>query len=235
MDAYRIFSKFYDQYIQDTAPLLHKKYFDLVLETVKRFQIETTRILDASCGTGTLAKMLSDEHYNIEGADLSEDMLKYANKKGIKTYRKDICKLDIDRKYDIILCFDTLGHILGNDNLRKALLSISNCLNPNGVFICDGGTRKKAQRMVGQTYHYESEEYHLTWINKEQNGHVKVHFRILEKTSGIHYNASFLLEGHDIEDMVVAATPTDLEIIYATLEPIVKLEGSFIMCLRKNK
>lgn len=234
MNAYKIFSKFYDQYIKETAPLLHQKYFNLVLEIINKFKLNTTSILDASCGTGILAKMFLDAKYDIEGADISEDMLECANQKGIKTYNKDICNLDLDRKYDIILCFDSFGHVLGKDNIKKALYSISKCLKYNGVLICDGGTRKKAQNMIGQIYNYDSKDYKFTWLNTKQDDYVNVHFKIYDKKSENYYEENFCLEGHDIEDIITAASTTDLKVIIATLEPVVKLNRSFIMCLRKE-
>lgn len=234
MNAYKIFSKFYDQYIKDTAPLLHQKYFNLVLEIINKFKLNTTNILDVSCGTGILTKMFLDAKFNIEGSNISTDMLVYAKKKGVKTYNKNICDLGFDRKYDIILCFDSFGHVLGKDNIKKALYSISKCLKDNGVLICDGGTKKKAQNMIGQTYNYDSKDYKLTWLNTKLNDYVNVCFKIFDKKSKNYYEENFCLEGHDIEDIITAANTSDLKIIYATLEPIVKLNGSFIMCLRKQ-
>ena len=234
MDAYKIFSKFYDQYIQDTFPLLHRKYFNLALEIIDKFKPGATSILDASCGTGILAKMFLDSGYDIEGSDISEDMLTYANQKGIKTYNKDICGLDIGRRYDVVLCFDSLGHVLGNKNLKKALSSVSGCLKDTGIFICDGGTRKKARNMAGRTFGYDSDDYGFIWENKRDENAVKVHMKISEKKSGRYFEESFSLEGHDIEDLAAAAGATDLKICYATLEPIIKPNGSFVACFRRN-
>ncbi len=234
MNAYKVFSKFYDQYMRDTFPLLHQKYFNLVLEIVDKFKPDITSILDASCGTGILAKMFLESGYNIEGSDISKDMLVYASQKGIKTYNKDICNLDLNRQYDVILFFDSFGHVLGNKNLEKALSSISRCLRHNGILICDGGTREKANNMIGQTYNYDSKDYLLTWMNKKQEDFVNVHIRIYEKKSKRSFEENFCLEGHDIEDIIAAASATDLKLCYATIEPIVKPNGSFVACLRKD-
>ncbi len=234
MDAYEIFSRFYDQYIKDTFPLLHQKYFDLALEIIDKFNPDATSILDASCGTGILAKKFLDSGYNIEGSDISKDMLTYANQKGLKTYNKNICDLALSSQYDVILCFDSLGHVLGNKNLGKALSSISACLKDNGIFICDGGTRNKAKHMVGQTFTYDSEAYGFTWLNEKHENAVNVRMKIHEKRSGRNFEEIFSLEGHDIEDMVAAAGATDLNICYATLEPIVKPNGSFVACFKKS-
>ncbi len=96
MNAYEAFSKFYDQYMRDVFPLLHQKYFNLALEIADKFKPKVASILDASCGTGILAKMFLESGYNIEGSDISKDMLAHASQKGIKTYNKDICNLDLD-------------------------------------------------------------------------------------------------------------------------------------------
>lgn len=234
MSAYKVFSKFYDKYINDTFPWLHQKYFNFALDIVDKYKPDATSILDASCGTGILAKMFLDSGYNIEGSDISKDMLVYASQKGIKTYNKNICNLDLDRQYDVILCFDSIGHLLGKQILEKALSSISKSLKHNGIFICDGGTKEKAKKIIGQTYSYESEDYRFTWLNKKQENYVNVYFKIYEKKSERFFEENFCLEGHDIEDIIAAASFTDLKLCYATLEPIVKPNGSFVACLRKE-
>ena len=100
--------------------------------------------------------------------------------------------------------------------------------------ICDGGNRKKTQNVSGQIYNYDSKDYRFTWLNQKQDDYVNVHIKIYEKESERSFEENFCLEGHDIEDIIAAASATGLKICYATLEPVVKPKGSFVACLRKE-
>jgi hypothetical protein len=71
-------------------------------------------------------------------------------------------------------------------------------------------------------------------LNKKQDNFVSVHIKIYDKKSERFFEENFCLEGHDIEDIIAAASATDLKICYATLEPTVKPNGSFVACLRKE-
>ncbi len=232
--AYEIFSEFYDQYIQDTAPQLHHRYADLVKMLIEKFKINTQSILDASCGTGILIKILEHENYDrIEGMDSSYQMLCKAKQKGIKTYYEDIIDFNIGKKFDVIVSFDSLGHITDSGNLECLFRSVSHHINDGGLFICDGGTREKAQKMHGQIYTYNSEEYSFVWNNYGSNELVNVELIISEKKTGNTFIEKFNLLGHDIEDVVAAAKDSGLKVIFATLEPLVKANGSFVICFAK--
>ncbi|KAB3529501.1 class I SAM-dependent DNA methyltransferase [Alkaliphilus serpentinus] len=155
-DAYEIFSRFYDEYIFDTAPNLHMDYFNLIKLIIEKFKLDVNSILDLTCGTGTLLKLLTENGFNsVEGIDVSPEMLQKAKEKGLKVYEKNIKEFDLKRKYDLIVSFDSLGHIKDEKDLSKIFNNISNHLNDGGLFLCDGGTREKAKRMIGQKYTYE--------------------------------------------------------------------------------
>ena len=76
---------------------------------------EDIRILDAGCGTGIIGEKLQEYGYtNVDGLDISPEMLKIAEKKGL--YKKTYCeplakdhKLPIlDGEYDSLICVGTI-------------------------------------------------------------------------------------------------------------------------------
>ncbi len=232
--AYEIFSRFYDDYIKDTAPELHNDYYKLIKLIENKFKLEINSILDITCGTGILMKLLVESGYtNVEGIDNSSEMLKQAISKGLMVSKFDVRDFHLGKKYDLIVSFDSIGHILDDKDLSKVLIRVASHLNDGGIFICDGGTKAKANRMIGQTFNYDSEAYSFMWDNEGHGSSVNVALNIVEKATGHIFTERFGLQGHDIEDIVTAARDTDLMLIFATMEPLVKKNGSFIVCFQK--
>ena len=99
---------------------------------------KTIKILDAGCGTGYVAEVLSKLNYkNITGIDFSEEMLTIARSK--KIYKKLMCqslneKIDLrSKQFELIICTGVLtsGHVG-----PSALHELVRILKPQGFFIC---------------------------------------------------------------------------------------------------
>mgnify|MGYP001199597731 FL=1 len=99
---------------------------------------KTIKILDAGCGTGYVAEVLSKLNYkNITGIDFSEEMLTIARSK--KIYKKLMCqslneKIELrSKQFELIICTGVLtsGHVG-----PSALHELIRILKPQGFFIC---------------------------------------------------------------------------------------------------
>ena len=99
---------------------------------------KTIKILDAGCGTGYVAEVLSKLNYkNITGIDFSEEMLTIARSK--KIYKKLMCqslneKIELrSKQFELIICTGVLtsGHVG-----PSAINELVRLLKPQGFFIC---------------------------------------------------------------------------------------------------
>ena len=99
---------------------------------------KTIKILDAGCGTGYVAEVLSKLNYkNITGIDFSEEMLTIARSK--KIYKKLMCqslneKIELrSKQFELIICTGVLtsGHVG-----PSAMHELVRLLKPQGFFIC---------------------------------------------------------------------------------------------------
>ena len=99
---------------------------------------KTIKILDAGCGTGYVAEVLSKLNYkNITGIDFSEEMLTIARSK--KIYKKLMCqslneKIELrSKQFELIICTGVLtsGHVG-----PSAMHELVRILKPQGFFIC---------------------------------------------------------------------------------------------------
>ncbi len=103
------------------------------------------RLLDLACGTGRHCVELSRLGYNVEGSDLSKEMINVAQKE-IKKRRLKIPFYNysfqkaagIRRRYDVILSmFASIGYLTTYQEIKLAFSNICMLLNDDGCFIFD--------------------------------------------------------------------------------------------------
>lgn len=106
------------------------------------------RILDLCCGTGQLAKVLTEKGYRVTGLDGSAEMLRYARKNApeAKFLTRDARTFKLPPEYDAVFStFDALNHILTIEELQAVFGNVFSCLVSGGIFIFDMTTK----------YHFE--------------------------------------------------------------------------------
>ncbi|MCC6933463.1 MAG: hypothetical protein IT292_09445 [Deltaproteobacteria bacterium] len=90
--------------------------------------------------------------------------------------------------------------------------------------------------MIRQEFKYDSGDYSFTWTTTGDSPFIDVQMDILQKQTGPHFIEKHKLLSHHIEDLILTAkdSSSSLQLIFATLEPLVKGSGSFISCFRKE-
>ena len=158
-------------------------------------------VLDCACGIGTQAIGLALLGYNVTASDISVEELKEAKTRAenanvkicfkVADFRK-LCEA-FSEKFDIIIAMDNaLPHMLTKEDLQKAISSIANQINENGIFV--GSIRdyddiikkkpyysppyiyknEKGMRISFQSWQWEDENYKLTQYIIEDEGELKV-------------------------------------------------------------
>ncbi len=103
-------------------------------------------VLDLCCGTGQLAKILTENGHKVTGIDVSADQLYYARKNApeARFLRRDARAFKLPRKYEAVFStFDALNHILRLAELRQVFRNVSDCLLEDGIFIFDLNTKRE--------------------------------------------------------------------------------------------
>ncbi|NIM46669.1 MAG: methyltransferase domain-containing protein [Candidatus Aenigmarchaeota archaeon] len=130
----------------------YKKQWDLqLIEVVKKIEPSVKTILDYGCGIGSNGFLFHEAGFNVTLADLDSFTLDFA-KFIIKKYGLPIKVIEVDKeevksKFDVIICLDTLEHILDPKTLLEKL---SHYLNPEGKIILTITERDEYRPM-----HYE--------------------------------------------------------------------------------
>ncbi len=138
-DFYNNISSFYDEMI----------HFEKRLQSeLKKYQIFFNKYpihnaLDAGCGSGLHSIVLSKSGLIVTGIDISDEMLKRAEKNikkyncPVKLIKTDLLSIHQSRqKFDGIFCLgNTIPHILEKENIIKVLNNFYNQLNTGGYLV----------------------------------------------------------------------------------------------------
>ena len=105
---------------------------------------EISSILDLGCGTGNHSLRLAERGYDVEGVDISPEMLSEASNKaramGISPAftQGDVRDVRLDKRFDaVILMFAVIGYQLTNEDLDATLATAASHLRPGGLLIFD--------------------------------------------------------------------------------------------------
>jgi SAM-dependent methyltransferase len=139
--AYDSWAAYYDLTDADRAP-----FIDFYVGLLER---GTRSLLDLGCGTGTITIALSRRlrHGNrgstarrLVGVDASPEMLRIARARdrSIEWILGDMGSPPVEGPFDIVIsCFNTLQHLLADEDLAQAFRAVRRVLSPEGTFAFD--------------------------------------------------------------------------------------------------
>lgn len=175
MNEYKDFSYYFDQIMEIID------YNDW-LNFTKRFVTNDKSILDLACGSGTLSLLLKIDGYDVEGLDLSHDMINVAKNKFkanhlfSEFYQEDMTSFNLNKKYDCITCyFDSLNHLPTIEMVKSTFNCVYNHLNDNGLFIFDIFSKSKYEEMNDTIISEEFDDFNYTWQMKIAKPNILIH------------------------------------------------------------
>lgn len=146
MNSYNIFARFYDSVMGERRVLATR-----IEEIVKRYNPTAKTLLELGCGTGTFLKYFSDHGFQVEGIDISREMLAIARKKlpEIKLTQQNMVSFSLSNKFDAIIClFDSINHLVEYEDWETVFSRVHLHLNMGGLFIFDINTQKKLEGLT---------------------------------------------------------------------------------------
>jgi SAM-dependent methyltransferase len=106
------------------------------------------RVLDVPCGHGRHAHLLAEAGYDVQGVDLSRDLLALAQKRGtaanLKYTRADMRRLppSWSGRFDAVLnLFTSFGFFLDPGDDARVIAGFARVLKPGGLLMWHGGSR----------------------------------------------------------------------------------------------
>lgn len=183
----------------DAKSLNRERYLttvnQLIVGTMRNADLESGRVLDVGCGTGTRAKNIFSCFPLIEiyGADISIKMLAIAKTRNLRgLVRSDMQLLPFqDESFDAITClFNVIGY-LGTPLQRKnAFLEFSRVLKPHGLLFIDFMNRWH----LGEGINFRRSPIVACWM------YAKSLFPDFANRGNIHFTLA--LDGQQIEGLV---------------------------------
>ena len=132
--------------------------------------------LDVGCGcNGRFFKLLKEEGYQVEGIDVSEEMIRLARKThpDMISHHADISTWSLPRSYEFITAWDSIWH-LPLSQQKPVLTKLCKGLSPKGVFILTiGGLAESSETEnahMGVPMAYSTLGIECTIDVLEQNG-----------------------------------------------------------------
>jgi SAM-dependent methyltransferase len=93
-------------------------------------------LVDIGCGTGSYAAALADLGWTVTGVDVSEDMLRRAQEKGVETVRADATALPFaDDSFDAAVSVFTHTDV---DDFAGVVREVARVVRPRGTFVYVG-------------------------------------------------------------------------------------------------
>ncbi|WP_162920163.1 class I SAM-dependent DNA methyltransferase [Paenisporosarcina cavernae] len=174
MSHYQRFAKIYDELMQDIPYELYSKRIAEFLGP----QMSRT-VVELGCGTGNLLEKLMSYPYQIEGVDISEEMLSIASTKftekkhHIPLTCMDIRDFDYPKQVDaFILAVDVVNYLLEEDEIASLFETLYQFLNEDGCVVFDSHTlQKMASLHEGSPYTFENENLAYIWYAEKNQQH----------------------------------------------------------------
>jgi SAM-dependent methyltransferase len=134
---YDDFAWFYNRYWNEE---FHSLAFPILERIWLPRLVRKGRILDVCCGTGYLAGLLTGRGYRVTGIDASAAMIAHAreNVPAAAFHVSSASEFRVAGKFDgAVSTFDSLNHILGEEELRAAFQRTAAALKPGAPFVFD--------------------------------------------------------------------------------------------------
>jgi len=130
LDLYAKIEHLFD--FEDVMEFLWDKY----IEELKSLKVKT--ILDIGCGSGGFMLKAKKAGFDVVGIDISSEMVKNAEKKGLEVYHKDLC--EFEGKFDAcVAIFDVINY-MDKKYLKNFFKCVKDVLKKDGYFLFDINT-----------------------------------------------------------------------------------------------
>ncbi|HNR86834.1 MAG TPA: class I SAM-dependent methyltransferase [Spirochaetota bacterium] len=137
--VFKDYSRYYDLLYRDKDYGAEAGYIDTLIRRYANGPVR--RVLDIGCGTGVHASLLAARGYEVDGVDLSTDMIAIARTRGrdnLRFHVGDAVAFRLGWTFDVVVSlFHVVNYQTTNEGLAEYFENIIRHLEPGGTFIFD--------------------------------------------------------------------------------------------------
>ena len=167
MEQYSGLAACYDRLIDQT---IYDRFCGRICTLLQQNGIEDGLVLELCCGTGTLARMLSQHGYEMICCDASPDMLNIAREKcaDLPVPPVWVCQeaADLDLYGTVraaVSSLDSINYFTDLRELKEVFSRVSLFLEPGGMFLFDVKSVDMFRQLGGTSSVQEEEDMFCTW------------------------------------------------------------------------
>ena len=165
MSSYTFLAGCYDMFTRDVD---YEKRARFISRLFSKAGARVKTVIDLAGGTGSMAFELAKQGMEVTLVDNSPEMLAVAMEKlaghDALIINQDISKLDLYTAYDgAVCCLDSINYLTDFEKLKKTFYRLFYFIKPGGVFVFDVNTRKKFEKLHGQTFVRENDDFYCVW------------------------------------------------------------------------
>lgn len=169
-DAYGILAQYYDCLMADVP---YGRWIGFIAAYARKMgRHANLRIVDAGCGTGTVALGLKGRGFWVAGVDQSPEMLALARSKAeglglsLPLFQGNFTDIPVESDLIISTC-DGINHLLGNKEVIEFFQGAHRSLSKKGSLIFDINTWYKYRYILGRNvFAWEAKGVDVTWHNR---------------------------------------------------------------------
>ena len=189
-ESYTYLAQFYSHLMK---AIDYQNWADYIIELTEEFKIRNPKVLELSCGTGNIARILQNSFNKFYLSDLSMPMLDQIPDINLPKICCDMTMLPFKQEFNFIFStFDSVNYLMSKDQFLKFLSEVSKVLKRNGVLTFDVSLENNSLRY--QKYLNRSGK--VKGIKYKQKSYFNVRSRI-------HYNhfEITLADGKKVEEI----------------------------------
>lgn len=179
MDAYRYLAQAYNNLMSDVDYNAWAAYINKLIGRGEQ------RILETSCGTGSISSRLYDMGHEVVASDISCEMLQIAmddarqNGREIVFVQQDMRQINAGKRFGAVVSACDGVNYLDSVGLTDFLSSAHGVLKTNGRLLFDISSAYKLKSMDGQVYYDDGEDATCIWHNRFDSEHRRLKMDIV--------------------------------------------------------
>ncbi|MEX1308606.1 MAG: class I SAM-dependent methyltransferase, partial [Eubacteriales bacterium] len=167
----------------------YENWVDYILKMMAHYGApDEASILDAGCGTGSVAVLLRQFGMHVTGVDMSQDMLNVAEEKArqagvdVAFVCQDLAELALHSPVNVVNASCDVVNYIAPQDLSAFFEAVNRNLLDDGIFLFDISSDYKLQEVLGNNIFYEDQdELTYIWQNRVENNRVNMDITLFKK------------------------------------------------------